>query len=186
MTLSNITSLIRHLIDDNSESFQYIENYSSSNKFTLPESNVIAITDVYVNDISSGIVHSYSTTSNKVTISSSLIDGDVVQIDFTYYPNYSETELKNYIRAALVHLSINQYYTFTVDSDDEEIYPDPTDKEKNLIALISSFLIDKPINNYHLPDISLNFPRDLSLNDKISKAIATFKHDVHGIFGNII
>jgi hypothetical protein len=172
-------------LGDNSTSGSYITTYETSNVFTLDESNVIAITDVYVNDASSGVTHSYSSTSNKVTISSSLTAGATIQIDYTYYPNYSNTELTGYIQAALINLSLNNYYTFKYDSTTDAIYPEPSDQQRNLIAVVTSLIIDKPINALRLSDITINFPSDEPLDAKISRAISHFKHDTHGIFGVI-
>lgn len=180
--MDEIRTLIRSLLGDNSVSSSYITTYETSNVFTLDESNVNSIIDVYVNDISSGITHSYSSTSNKVTITSSLTAGDTIQIDYTYYPNYSDTELTGYIQAALINIGLNNYYTFKYDSTTDAIYPEPSDKERNLIAVVTALIIDKPINALRLPDITINFPSDESLDTKISRAISKFKHNSHGIF----
>ena len=181
-TLSSLESKVRYLIGDNSTSAipGDIFTYENSNVFTLTESNVENVIAVLVNDeeLESGS-WSYNSTTNKVTISSSLSSGDVVEIRYTYYPNYSSDEIKKYIQAALVHISANNYKTFIVEN--ETIYPEPDDREKNLIALITSILIEPNNKTIRLPDVSIAVPRDLPTDQKISRAIALFKKDTHGI-----
>jgi hypothetical protein len=185
MTVSDITSNVRRLIDDNLVTVEDVFTYGSSTSFTPTESNVSSIVDVLVNDVSSGVTHSYNSTTGKVTVTSSLTAGDTVEIQYTCYKNYSDAEIKNYIRNALIHLTINQYYTFEYDSTGDEIYPTPSTKEGNLIALITSILINPDNRTIRLPDITISVPNDDPTDIKISKAIAKFKHDTHGIFNLI-
>jgi len=182
MSVTTIKTKIRGIIEDNSTSETDIFTYESSKKFTLSEASVIAITEVYVNETSSGVTHTFDSTTNKVTITSSLTSGDTVQIDYTCYKNYSDTELLNYIKSALVHLSINNYEDFEYDSDDDAIYPDLEGREENLVAMISATLINPDNKSLRLPNISISVPNDFPVNMKISKLISTFKRDKTGIF----
>lgn len=183
VTLSNIETLVRNLIEDNSQSMipGDLFTYESSSVFTLTESNAISVTSVIHNDeeLASGD-YSYDSDTNKVTVSASLTAGDTIEVQYTYYPNYSSTEIQNYIKAALVHLSINNYYDFEVS--DSTIYPEPEYREKNLIAFIAATLIKPDNQSYRLPDITINVPASLPTNDMIRKAVKIFKHDTHGIF----
>jgi len=183
VTLSDIETLVRYLIDDNSKTGIDEFTYASSAIFTLTESNAISVSDVSRNDVSSGVTYTYNSTTNKVTISSALTSGDSVEVTYTYYANYSSTEIKNYIRAAIVYLSTNCYYTWEVLGGTFTVYPEPERNEKNLIAMITAILIKPDNMSYRLPDITINAPRDLSTNDKIGKTIALFKkNSSHGIF----
>lgn len=182
MILSDITNSVRYLISDNSVTGSDIFTYGASSVFTLTENNPIAITGVEIN--SSEIedsMFSFDATYNTVTVNSSMSSGDTVRIIYTYYPNYSTTEINNYIRAAIINLSVNNYYTFTVDTD-EEIYPTPTDQEANLIAMIAAILIVPDNKTYRLPDISISVSGTLSTDAKIRNAIAIMKKNSHGIF----
>ena len=182
-TLTTLTTLIRYIINDTSKSMipGDIFTYGSSAIFTLTESNPIAISDVLVNDSSSGVTYSFSSTRNKVTITSSLTSGDTVEIQYTYYPNYSDNEIANYIQSTIVHLSINNYYTFEIGSDNT-IYPEPDDNEANLLAFLTATLIEPNNISYSLPDMRITVPKSLPKEDLIRKAIAIFKHQSHGIF----
>ena len=182
VTLSNLVSKVRYLINDNLTEMVPgdIFTYENSNVFTLTESNVSSVSTVLVNDeeLNSGD-WSYDSTTNKVTISTSLSTGDIVEIRYSYYPNYSDTEIKRYIEAALVYISANNYKTFIVEN--ETIFPEPDDREKNLIALITAILIQPNNQTIRLPDVSIVAPRDLPTDQKISRAISLFKKNTHGI-----
>jgi hypothetical protein len=180
--MDNIIIKTRNLLEDFLTATYDVFTYENSKIFSLTENNINNVTEVYVNDVSSAVIHSYNTTSNKVTISSSLVSGDSVRIDYTCYPNYSDSEIRSYIQAALVHLSINNYYNFEYDSTNDEIYPTPEPKEENLIAIVTSLLINPDNRSIRLKDLSINIPNDLPTDQKISKTIARFKKDSHGIF----
>ena len=182
-TLATLETLIRYILGDNEKSMSPgdIFTYENSATFTLTESNVNSIVDVLKNDVSltSG-EYSYDSATNKLTISASLVSGDVIEIQYLYYPNYSSTEIQNYVRAALVHLSVNNYYTWEAVSG--TIYPDPEPNERNLIALIAATLIYPDNKSYSLPDIRISVPQDLPLHIKIQKMIAIAKRNSHGAF----
>ena len=66
--IDNIISKIRTLIGDNLTVTSDIFTYGNSAIFTLTESNVSSIVDVYRNDASSGVTHSYNSVS-KIPLS---------------------------------------------------------------------------------------------------------------------
>jgi len=182
--VSDIEPLVRYQLGDFSHNQipGDIFTYNTSAIFTMSEPNVIAVTKVLVDDSElSDSEYAVDTTSNKITISASLSSGDVVEIQYTYYPNYSITEITSYIRAAAVLLSVNNYYTYEIDTNGE-IYPEPTNKEINLIAFIAAVLIEPNNESYRLPDISITVPHALPTRDIISKALSIFKKNTHGIF----
>ena len=182
--ITDIGVLVRNLVLDFSRTMipGDIFTYSTSSVFNLTESNSITITGVFVNNVEIGASeYSFDSSSNKLTVTASLSTGDSVEVQYTYYCNYSNAEVEAYIRSAVVYLSVNQYYTFEVDSTDG-FYPDITDKEKNIIAFVASILM-KPDNiSYRLPDMSIMVPKSLPTRDIIGKAIAIFKHNTHGHF----
>jgi len=182
MSTTNIITKIRALLNDNLSSGEAVFTYSTSRIFILPESNTVSVTEVSRNDTSSGVTYSYNSTNQKVTVTSSLTFGDSIKLSYTYYPDYSDTELKKYYNAAIVHLSVNGYASFEYDSTDDVFYPDVSLKDENLIALIISTLIDPDNRTIRLPDLTIQVPNDLPTNQKISKYIASFKRDTHGVF----
>lgn len=182
ISLASITTLVRYLLGDTAKSQVPgdIFTYDSSAVFTLSESNATAVTSVSVNDVSSGVSYTYSSAKQTVTISSSLTSGDTIEIQYTYYPNYSDTEIQDYINAAIIHLSVNNFYDYTISNSN--IYPDPTPAEQRLIAIVTGLLIEPDNKTYRLPDLTINVPKDLPLHDKIRKAILINKINTHGTF----
>ena len=180
--MENIIFLVRYLIKDNSSDTSDIFTYENSAIFTLTEINIIEVSAVYKNDvILSEDDWSYNSTTKKVTISASLTSKDTIQIDYSYYPNYSDTEIKAYIHSSLVYLSNYNYENFEVESGDN-IYPEPTKEEEKLIALITSIIIDPNNQTIRLPDLTITPQSNLSLEDKIAKAISSFKKNTTGLF----
>ncbi len=180
ITLANISTLVRYLINDNSTSGSDLFTYSTSTTFTLTEDNPIAVSEVEVNDSTSGVSYTANSTNTKITMDSSLTAGDSVAVAFTYYPNYSTSTIQNYVRAAIVHISANNYKDFVEKLS--TIYPEPTEREKNLIASVAAILIEPDNKSYRLPDMSIISPKDIPTHEKIRKLIAIFKHDSHGTF----
>ncbi len=180
--ITDIETLVRHLVEDNLVSLVPgdIFTYTASSVFTLSEPNVSAITGLYINGTSSAS-YTFDSSTNKVTVSASLTAGDTVEIQYSYYPNYSVAQMESYIRSATVHLSINGYYTYEID-DTDTFHPDLNTSRKNLIAFVAAILI-KPDNvSYRFPDMAINVPKAMPTRDLISKAIAIFKRDTHGVF----
>ena len=184
VTLSNVLTLVRYIIEDNSTSMipGDLFTYTSSAVFTLTESNVVSVSAVLKNDVELGSGdYTYDSDTNQVTVSASLTTGDTVEVQYTYYPDYSDNTIKNAIRAVLVRLSIANYYDF--EEDGENIYPEPTTREKNLLAMLSSIVLEPDNKSYRLHDISINVPKgSLPTEDRIRKTISIFKHNTHGIF----
>lgn len=180
--MENIIIKIRGLIEDFSTLVTDVFTYGSSTTFTLSESNIISIVDVYLNDVSSGILHTYNSTTKKVTVNTSMTTGDSVKIEYNAYLNYSDTELKEYIKSALIYLTIHNYYDFEYDSVSDDIYPDLEVREESLIAAISAVLINKPVSNYRLPNLNISIPETDSVDKKIGKIVSAFKRSREGHF----
>jgi len=182
LTLTQIETKVRYLVDDSAIAFIDLFTYSTSAVFTLTESNGITITTVLQNDVAlDSSEYSYSSTTNKLTITATLTSGDTIEIRYTAYSNYSSTEVQNYVQAALIHISACNYYTWIVE--DSTIYPEPSDKDESLIVMITSLLIEPDNKSYRLPDVNVIIPKDLPTIDKIRKTISVYKGNTHGIFG---
>jgi len=181
--MNSIRAKIRQLLGDVSTIGSDVFTYGSSKVFTLSESNIISITAIFKNDVElSDSYFSFDSSTNKLTVVSSLNSGDIIEVKYTYYPNYSTTEITNYVQCALVHLSINNYYDFSYDSADDAIYPEVEPREENMIAIIAALLMTPENKSISLPDISIRVPNDLPINEKIRKMLVMFKHDTHGVF----
>ena len=181
-TLADIVTEVRYITGDVAVVGKDIFTYGNSAVFTLEESNVSSVDSVFVNDIEIGeSEYSYDSATNKVTITATLSTSDPVEFNYTYFPNYSDTELQGYIQNAIMQLSIHNYKDFEVI--DNVIQPAPELKEKNLLAIIAGILIEPENKSYRLPDVSISIGGNvLSTFDRISKTIAIFKKNCTGVY----
>lgn len=178
--MEEIVELVRNLISDILKSdgrdlFTY-ESVASSKIFTLTESNVSSATIIVQKN---GVVwassnYTYSTVTGKITITGSLTAGDSLEINYSYYSKYSDTELRGFIKSAISYLSVEKYGTFAVKSDNV-IFPTPTLGESNLIAVIASILIKGDVVSYRTPELSISFEKSDSKEKKIKKYIRQYK-----------
>ena len=184
VTVDNITTIVRAIISDFSVLKSDIFTYTNSSIFTLTEDNISSISDVTVNDVSSGVTYTFDDTHNKVTISSTLTTSDTIEISYNCTENYSDTEVENYISSALVQISIHNYANFEIINS--TVFPEPSLREKNLIASIAAVLIEPNNVSISLPGISLRIPtatKSKSVQDMVGYLIAIFKKDNTGQWG---
>lgn len=172
--ISSITSLIRSIIDDEEKDCQDIYVASgSSDVFTLSESNINSIDSVLINDTESNVTYIEDLSHSKIRITSNLIIDDVVEFNYKAYTKYSNKEILANLKTALVHISINNIKQFSYDATN--IYPTPENREANLIALITSILINPGNISYRIPEFSVSVPDDLNTFDKIRKVMSIYK-----------
>lgn len=173
--LEKIIEKIRSLIEDapsksDTESF----TYSNSSVFPLAEENLQEIIKVTKNstELGSG-EYSYDSTTNELTITTSLSDGDLIIVKYSFY-KYSETELMEFIRASLIWLSVFSDCETDYELEDSEIYPTPDNRTTDLISLIASILIKPDYNQYSLPNLRVTYPRTMPKEEKIENLIKKF------------
>lgn len=170
--MTTILTKIRNLVNDNlltngSQTFTYY----TSKIFTLAQINISSATvSVYKNGVVQATGWTYSSTTNKVTYTASLLSGDSIEIIYSYYKKYSDTEINGYIRSALSYLSIEGYKVFVCKTDNL-IFPTPDESEENLIAVIASIIMGGNIKQYKTPEVTIIFQGDLSVEDRIRLVI---------------
>jgi hypothetical protein len=180
--VTRIINKIRALVEDEVKSDLETFTYTTSSIFLLSESDIISVIEVTKNGTALGSgEYSYDADTKEVTVSASLTANDIIIISYTYY-DYSNTDIKGYIKSALVWISICQYKTFFYDSTNTLIYPTPTEEQENLISLIASILIKPNYQSYRLPNHTVTYPKTMSKEDRIKDTIATFKKSSHGKF----
>jgi len=173
VALTDIVTKVRYIVGDYSRTDSDIFTYVSSNVFTLTESNVIAVSEVGINDITSGISYTYDSDLNQVTVVGASVD-DTIEVFYSYYSNYSDTEIQAFIRSALIELSIYQYKQFEIISSN--VYPEPEYNEENLIAMIAGILINPDNKTLKTPDLSIVQPyASLPTKERIERTITVFK-----------
>ncbi len=184
--VTQIIRKIRAVLQDSSlTSFESYE--ASGNTFVIAQENATAVNSVTVagTAISPG-EYDYDISSQTVTIESgSVATGEAVVINFSYN-KYSDSELINYIRTALIYMGDYNYSPiFEVTSGEEDIYPIPNLKEQNLISTIVGILINPEWSSYRTSSIQVTYPSKLTKEEKIEKLVARFKFSSVGITGII-
>lgn len=177
--MTTIITKLRNLIadilyTDGRDSFTH-ESISSSKIYTLTESNVSSSTIiVYKNGVVwAATNYTYSTVTGKLTITGTLAVGDSLEISYSYYEKYSDTELQGFIVAALSYLIVERYKCF-ITKPPLLIFPTPTEDEENLIAVVASILIKGDVVSYRTPELTIGFERGDSKEKKIKKLIRQF------------
>jgi hypothetical protein len=184
--MTTIIPLVRDLIQDNLvKCAPEIHEYLSSKVFTLSEANISSATLlVYKNGtlFTSGN-YSFSTDTNKVTVTGTLAVGDVLEFRYSAYKKYSDDELEGFIKSSLYHISVFKYGDFLIGSGDVILYGAiaTTVRQQRMIAMIASILIDGGIANYHTPDISINFTEKESKEVRIKRIVETYRTR-YGVF----
>ena len=178
--LDIIKRKIKALIEDFIKSEFEVFEYTTSKVWTLSESNISSITKVLKTSNSTTVElgsgeYSYDSTTNKIEIIVSLVQGDVIEVDYTF-TKYSDTELDEYIRASLVWISVNNGYDrdFELELDINAIVPTPTNRELDLISLIAAIIIKPNYTSYNLPNLKVSYPRNINKEEKIQRIISKF------------
>jgi hypothetical protein len=156
-----------------------VYRYDGISAFTLKEPNPIAITEVLVNGVSSGYSYSFDASANRVTVTGAFLTDDLVEIEYTCYLNYSNSQILSYIQSALDYLSI-YLKTFIIESSAQEsgtdiILPRPCSGEESLIAIITAILINPQNRTIAIPDVKITPAEKLSTDQIIQRQIALFK-----------
>lgn len=176
--LPTIRTKIRALVGDFNKSDFETFTYENDSYFILAEDNIDTITKVEKNgsELASG-EWNFDSDTNKVTITASLSSDDTIIIYYTYN-KYSDSELTEYIRAALVWISLFSYCSTDFEIESEGIYPTPDNKTTDLIAIISSILIKPNYSEYRLPNITVRFPRTMTKENRIAKIVSRFQSSI--------
>jgi hypothetical protein len=171
-----IRNLIGDILKTDGRDLFTFESSVSSKIFSLTESNVSSATIIVQKNgaVWAASNYTYSATTGKITVTGTLTAGDSLEVTYSYYSKYSDTELQGFIKAAISYLSVEKYGTFTVKSDNV-IFPTPTEGEENLIAVIASILIKGDVISYRTPELSISFEKSDSKEKKIKKYIRQYK-----------
>lgn len=182
--MEKIVELIRAIVQDLETKGIYPDTYDNETTFTIPEANLISDSvKVYINgSITTNFSVDYDTC--KVTITASLTSGDSIEIHYKYYSQYSNTELEKYIHATLAYLSVNQVCDENFKVRGSGLYPNPSIRERRLIALIASILVEGNLRSYRTPDFSFVFNENKTKEEKIRDVIRSYKSRA-GVFDTI-
>jgi len=172
---------IRALTEDFVQSSTEVFRYETSNVFTIQEPRVSAMTEVLINgnELQSGQSAEFDILNNDVTIvNDAFVSGDIITVKYTFSQT-SDAELVEYIRAALIWLSIYDSDTETYKlSTVGTIVPLPKGKTLDLICIVASILIKPDYNSYKTSNMSVTYPNKFTKEEKIKDMIQTFKSGI--------
>lgn len=167
--MTTIIEKTRSLIKDCGKKTTFVVVYEGVAEFPLS----VEIKDI-VSVKANGVSATYTLSGNTITITSSLSNGDIIEIVLHYY-KYSDNELKEFIKNAFNYLSINRYEDFIVDGEDV-ISPTPSISEENLIANITNVLISDNFRQKRFPDgTSISYPITKDKRTIIEEMIYSFQ-----------
>lgn len=173
--LSEIRTKIRALTEDLTSTKTDSFTYTISNIFPLSEDKGISILDVQINgsELESGQSYNFDSDTAQLTVEG-LTTNDIVTVKFTYY-KYSDNELNDYIRSALVWMSIysEKCKDFELEND-AEIVPTPDNRTTDLMAIIASLLIKPDYSEYRLPNLTVRYPRTMTKEKRIEELMAKY------------
>jgi len=178
-SLTNINRKCRALVQDDLQSESAIYEFVSSRVFTLPFSEVQSSSiKVYINgtlivNVSGDIKYTFDETTSKLTLSDEsglLTTGDLIEVYFNCYKNFTDNEVTQYILSAIVRLSVEKYTTFVL-KDDNIIFPTPVETDENLIALIASILMEGNLSSYRTNEVNITYLKDEDNESRIKRSI---------------
>jgi hypothetical protein len=180
-TISDLIPVIRSLVKDQArndgrDAFEY----DNSAYFTLSESFPDATSiQVFINGtLLSSAFWTYSSTTNRVNITTSLTVNDIILITYSYYKKYSDEEITNYVASALTYFAQYRYHkVFEIEDDDKIVAQNnvnPSTDELYFIALIASILIDPQNIEVDTQDFKLTANRNVSDQEQINLAFVQF------------
>lgn len=193
VTTSSIITLIRGIIKDiQKTNGKNAFDYDSDSSFKLSEENASATgINVYQNTtLMSTDDWSYNSDTNEVTITPvtsgvSLTKNDNIIITFNYYDKYSDTEITSYIKANLARFTQKRYSkTFYMNDSNEVVNSsgeNPTEKEGNVIALITAIDIDPQNVKIRTPDFTIDASESKSKSQQIDDILNQFMRN----FGDV-
>lgn len=172
--ISTIRTKIRSLVEDFTKTDIEAFEYETSSIFPLSEPNITSIDKVSKNEVelSSGD-YSYDSTTNTLEVTASLSAGDIITVNYTY-SKYSDSELNEYIRASLVQITIHTTCSKDFEFKTTYIYPTPSNREQDLIAMIGSILINPNWSEKRLPNLIVRYPRTMTREDRIRRIVNDF------------
>lgn len=182
--LAELYGKIRALIGDApaKTSFEIFE-YTTTNIFTIAAQNITLI-KVLINNVETSN-YSFDPITNKITVTASgLASTDKIEVDFTYF-TYSDSELKEWIRASLTWISIYAKDEKDYEIEASGIFPTPSNAMEDLIAIIASILIKPNISRKSLPGgLTVVYPKTMTKEKVIESLVIRFNQGL-GVTGII-
>lgn len=177
--LAELYTKVKSLCGDFGKSSFEVFEYTTTNIFTIAASN-ITITKVLINNVETSD-YSFDSTTNKITVTASgLASTDKIEVDYTYF-SYSESELKEYFRAALTYISIYSADDQDLEIEDDNIYPTVDNRTEDMIAIIASVLIKPNYLEKRVGNLVLKYPKTMPKEKVIESLIVRFNRGLGSV-----
>jgi len=186
VTTANIITMIRGMINDTlktngRDSFIY----DQATSFQLSKDFVSSATiKVYKNGtlLTLTTQYTYDSSTNKITITDTMVKNDDILIVYSYYEKYSDSELLAFLNICLSAFVTHRYPKYFYINDDDEVVTmngvNPTVEEANVMAIVTSINIDPKNINIKTRDFTISAEENKSkseqINDVFSRWLRTF------------
>jgi hypothetical protein len=170
-----IRTKIRALIEDWLKADFEVFNYDGETVLKMAQNNIDDVTRVILNGTVQGSASwDYDSTTNELTLTiSGLTDGDIIKVEYNYN-KYSDSELTEFIRAALSWISMFTTTETDYELELDDIYPTIDNRTSDLIAVVAAILIKPDYTQYKLPTIQVVYGGRIPKEAKIEKLITKF------------
>ena len=179
VTTANIITMIRGFIDDVLRTDGRDSHlYDQDTSFSLGKDFVSASSiSVFQNGVELTLTtdYTYSASTNKVTITATLVKKDEIIITFSYYEKYSDTEITTYLSSCLAQFVVNRYPKYFYMDDGEVVSMNnvnPTVEEGNIMAIITSISIDPNNVNIKTKDFTITAEENESKSEQINRVFS--------------
>jgi len=179
---TRVAQKVRSIVNDSLETdglelFTYID----SPVFKLGEPNATAANGFRINGNEPLSNESITLNAyNEVEITATLVDGDEIEVFYDYYKKYSDKDLADYIRAALVWISAytDKQFELVTDGTNYEIIDTPDSKWENIIAMTAGILALPSYTQYKLGnEVTVSYPATTQAKElKIQQMLGKFKY----------
>lgn len=178
LSIETMRTKIRALCEDFNKYSSEVRIREDEDEFTLSEEKISSVIKVKINGVLS-TDYTYDATYNVLDVTKSgFAAGDIVEV-FYSYTTYTNSEIAEYIRAALVYLSLYSTTYTDYELEDDDIFPTPDNAVVDLICLIAAIIIKPNYSKYSLPGgVSITYPKNISKTEKIQKLIVEFQEGI--------
>lgn len=190
VTTANIITMIRGFIQDYLKTDGHdAHQYDTDSSFQLSKDYVSEATiKVYKNGTLLTLTtdYVYNSSTNKVTITASLTKNDDIDITYSYYDKYSDTEILNFIRASLGYFVQHRYAKYFYINENDEIVTkngvNPTVEEANIISLVTAINIDPKNITVKTRDFTISAEEVKSKSEQIRDVFSVWNRNFGDVY----
>lgn len=176
---TSVISLVRGLIDDKLKiNGRNIFEYTGDLNFVLSESFVSSSSiQVFKNGILQTSGYTYNSATNEV-IFTSLTLGNIIEIRYSYYAKYSDSEILDAIASALCYFVQYRYNkVFEINNSDDIVAVSGTNPDKRdlqFIAIITAIVLEPNNIKIQTKEFTIIGTETKSKSEQLQEAFSKF------------